>query len=148
MGDPGFFVAQIRSIINSIRYFLMVLFRSFIYRPWNWVRNVVVMSGFRAKLAVFVVLIAVICSGSVDYTDQNLRQSSGQKSGSQHSTHANKQMENEKPILNPFSDSPRKPQAEMKLRLYDFKKHFQETAVRVEKLEVSQSKLQLEMRKI
>jgi len=148
VGDAGFFVRQIRSIINSIRYFLMVLFRSSICRPWNWVKNVVVISGCRAKLAVFVVLIALICGGSVDYTDQNLPQSTGQKSGSRHFTHANKQMENEKPIVNTFPDSPRKPQAEMKLRLYDFKKHFQETAVRVEKLEVSQSKLQLEMRNI
>jgi len=146
--DPGFFVRQIRSIINSILYFLKVLCRSSICRPWTWVKNRVVISGFRAKLAVFFVFIALIYGGSVDYTEQNLRKSTRQKSASRHTIHENKQTENEKPILNEFSESPRKPQAEMKLQLYDFKKHFQETALRVENLEVSQSQLQLEMRNI
>jgi len=146
--DPGFFVRQIRSIINSVRYFLVVLFKSSICRPWNWVKNVVVISGFKAKLAVFAVLMALIFGGSVDYTEQNLQKSTQQKSASLDSIRENKQMENEKPILNPFSESSNKPQAEIKLRLYDFKKHFQETAVRVEKIEVAQSQLQLEMRNI
>jgi len=146
--DPGFFVRQIRSIINSVHYFLILLCRSSVSRLQSRVWSIVAISGFRSKLAVFVVLIALIFGGSIDYTDQNLPQSTRQKSGSVHSTHENKQMENEKPVLNPFSDSPRNPRAEIKLRLYDFKKHFQETALRVEKLEVSQSQLQLEMRNV
>jgi len=150
--DPGCCVRQVRTILRSMGHFLSLLFRFYMFAPWNWVCNKLEICGCSLKvLGVFVLILALIGGSGSDYSDQNTQHSEAlyrRKVQIDGNSEGSKIFGDENVILESDVLSQCQSHPEIELLVEGFKDQTQEVSARVKKLETSQSLMQVEMQNI